>query len=66
MMKKRLAVLLLGALLCFAGCTDDKKNHGIPRDSVTGTDGTAESDTGRETDRETDSAETRDDYTKRY
>lgn len=58
MTKKLLAVLLLGALLCFAGCTDDKKGHSIPRESVTETDGTAESDT--------DPTETRDDYTKRY
>ena len=61
-MKKLLAVSLLGALLCFAGCTDDKKDHSIPRDSVTETEGTVESDTGRGT----DSTETRDDYTKRY
>ena len=66
MMKKLLAVLLLGALLCFSGCTDDKKDHNIPRDSVTETDGTAESETGHDTGRETDSPETRDDYTKRY
>ena len=61
-MKKLTAILMLGALLCFAGCTDIRTEHDTTDETNTESAGNVA---------ETDSttavpAETSDGYTKRY